>query len=196
MPEPSEEDNATRARIVRAAEKLFSEKGFHGTGMSDIERSVRLGRGAIYYHIGNKETLLFDITIRRIEKLNAYADEMLGLSIEPAAKARLLARAIVRDMAEHEHATRIFYREWQWLTGENRDRVVAAADRFEQAWKRILDEGAADGSLVARRRLTVKGVLGLFNSIYLWYDPAGPLGPDEIADELVELLLDGLRSVS
>jgi AcrR family transcriptional regulator len=196
VPQDSSEDNATRTRILRAAEKLFSEKGFHGTGMSDIERSVRLGRGAIYYHIGNKETLLFDITIRRIEHLNNYADEVLRLTSEPAEKARLLARAIVHDIADHRHATRIFYREWQWLTGEYRDRVVAAADRFEQAWVRILDEGAAQGSLAGRRHLTVKGVLGLFNSIYLWYDPSGPMSPDEIADELVDLLLDGLRNLS
>ena len=37
-------------------------------------------------------------------------------------------------------------------------------------------------------------VLSAANWTYTWYDPAGPLSPDEIADRFTDLLLDGLAT--
>jgi hypothetical protein len=39
-----------------------------------------------------------------------------------------------------------------------------------------------------------RGILGFFNSSYLWIEPDGPLSPEEIADGYVELLVEGLRT--
>ena len=48
----------TRKRIIRAALRLFVRKGYHGTSISDISKSAKLTKGAIYFHFKNKDALL------------------------------------------------------------------------------------------------------------------------------------------
>jgi hypothetical protein len=44
------------------------------------------------------------------------------------------------------------------------------------------------------RRFARLLVLSAANWTYTWYDPAGPLSPDAIADRFTDLLLDGLAA--
>jgi TetR/AcrR family transcriptional regulator, cholesterol catabolism regulator len=38
------------------------------------------------------------------------------------------------------------------------------------------------------------GVIGMCNYLFRWYRPEGRLTPSEIADELTELVMKGVRS--
>ncbi|WP_457606724.1 TetR/AcrR family transcriptional regulator [Nitratifractor sp.] len=49
---------STRERILKAALKLFSEKGYKGTTMRDIAAEVGIRQGGIYNHFKNKEAIL------------------------------------------------------------------------------------------------------------------------------------------
>jgi len=53
--EPAE--TSTKERILKIAAQLFSTRGFHATGMAELEKATGLARGALYYHIGSKEEL-------------------------------------------------------------------------------------------------------------------------------------------
>ncbi len=48
----------TRASILRAGLKIFSEKGFQGTTMDDIALELEATKGLIYYHFKTKEEIL------------------------------------------------------------------------------------------------------------------------------------------
>jgi AcrR family transcriptional regulator len=48
----------TKLKILNASEKLFSEKGFDGTGIEEISRLSGTNKALIYYHFKNKEGLL------------------------------------------------------------------------------------------------------------------------------------------
>ena len=42
-------------------------------------------------------------------------------------------------------------------------------------------------------RVTVEMLLGMCNSIYHWYDPAGRIGPQQLADQVLGMIFSGLR---
>lgn len=46
------------AKVLDAASRLFRERGFHGTDMSDIARAVGLARNSLYRYYPNKEHIL------------------------------------------------------------------------------------------------------------------------------------------
>jgi AcrR family transcriptional regulator len=48
----------TKSRILEAAEHLFSEKGFSGTGIDEIAKRAEITKSVIYYHFQNKEDIL------------------------------------------------------------------------------------------------------------------------------------------
>jgi TetR/AcrR family transcriptional regulator, repressor for uid operon len=50
--------NARREHILDAAEKCFTERGFHSTSMHDICRAASVSPGALYTYFSSKEQLI------------------------------------------------------------------------------------------------------------------------------------------
>ena len=48
----------TRARILKTAEKLFSEKGFDGARVDEIARDAGVNKALIYYYFKSKDDIL------------------------------------------------------------------------------------------------------------------------------------------
>jgi len=57
MATQSERREATRAAIVKAAKRLFGERGFAGTTMDNVATAARVAKGAVYHHFKTKEAL-------------------------------------------------------------------------------------------------------------------------------------------
>lgn len=51
----------TREEIVAVCLKLFARRGFHNTSISEIAKTLRLTKGAIYWHFESKEALFVAI---------------------------------------------------------------------------------------------------------------------------------------
>jgi TetR/AcrR family transcriptional regulator, transcriptional repressor for nem operon len=58
----------TRNNIIKSANKLFYQQGFHKTAFSDIVKTVGLSKGNITYHFKSKEDILTAVFEQRIEK--------------------------------------------------------------------------------------------------------------------------------
>ncbi|MCP2628355.1 TetR/AcrR family transcriptional regulator [Mycolicibacterium smegmatis] len=195
----SKKFESNRDEILRISAELFAKSGYHGTGISDLGAAVGLGRGALYHYIGSKETILYEISSRQLAQMNNLADELALTEKDPERRLRGLARALLRNIAEHRAEWTVFFREYHALTGERRDRVIAARERYEAHWRNALDQGVRDGQFRPLPTLMVKGLLGMFNYSYLWLTLDGPESPEDIADEFLDTVLvgmnaDGLRS--
>jgi AcrR family transcriptional regulator len=57
MATQSERREATRAAIVKAAKRLFGERGFATTTMDHVAAAARVAKGAVYHHFKTKEAL-------------------------------------------------------------------------------------------------------------------------------------------
>jgi AcrR family transcriptional regulator len=57
MATQSERREKTRGAIVKAARRIFGERGFAATTMDDIAASARVAKGAVYHHFKTKEEL-------------------------------------------------------------------------------------------------------------------------------------------
>jgi len=68
---------AQRARILEAARKCFSEKGFHGAGMSAIAKEAGMSQGLIYRYFTNKAAIIQAITE---EQRGRRADDLSAIS--------------------------------------------------------------------------------------------------------------------
>ena len=66
----------TRERLVTAAMRLFSAKGYEATSVSQIESAAGLaaGSGALYHHFKSKEALLDAGIDRQLDRRSAMRD--------------------------------------------------------------------------------------------------------------------------
>ena len=63
-------NNATRERILDAAERLFMAHGYEGTSMRQITGEANVNLAAVNYHFGSKEALMQEAFRRRLDWLN------------------------------------------------------------------------------------------------------------------------------
>jgi AcrR family transcriptional regulator len=76
-PKPaSKKHGSTRDSLLDAGLQLFSERGFDGISVKEIESAVGLtpGRGSFYRHFESKEVLLEQIVQREVEKIRLLRD--------------------------------------------------------------------------------------------------------------------------
>ncbi len=99
--EPQTDNAETQERILRAAERLFSEKGFDSTSIRDITAAADCNVAAVNYHFGGKDKLyvetfrrlLIDLRDRRINSMRrdmgAVEDPTLEYFLESFANSFL-----------------------------------------------------------------------------------------------------------
>ncbi len=78
----------TKADILDAAEKLFAEKGFDGTGLMDIANEAGVPKSLIYYYFESKDEILKEL-------INRLLQESLDLkknNFEPIKAEELLTK--------------------------------------------------------------------------------------------------------
>lgn len=79
----------TKDRILEAAEKLFSENGYEGTGVEAIARAVGVNRASLYYHFRSKREILDALTrimmaeVRKIVQASVEAVHEHGKAGKP-----------------------------------------------------------------------------------------------------------------
>lgn len=79
---------ATRQDIIRVARNLFSQHGYHRTGIADIQEATGLTKGAFYHHFRTKEELALAV----LDAARAdYAEHWFPLADSDASPARRLA---------------------------------------------------------------------------------------------------------
>jgi AcrR family transcriptional regulator len=184
---------SSRERILTEVTRLFVEKGYHGTGVQEISDAVGLGRGALYHHIGSKERLLFEISMGLLQQAISLAEPVAAGADPPDVKLRSLAGDLLQHHAVHGDGWSVAIHEARFLSEVHRKEINSARDTYERIWRGVMDEGTAAGLWRGVDGLEVRGILGMFNSAARWIRLDGPLGPEEIADRYVGLLLDGLR---
>lgn len=65
----------SRARILRTAERLFSERGFRRVSVRDICRAARVNVAAVNYHFGDKLGLYQEVMQAAIDAMQAATEE-------------------------------------------------------------------------------------------------------------------------
>lgn len=185
----------TRQDVVAAAGRLFAAKGYHGTSMRDLGRELGLLGGSLYSHVDSKQDLLVEVVeegARLFDDAAARASSTVG---DATDRLGAFIRGHVTVIVENLDVVRTYLNEAWALDDSRRNRVVAARDSYEGMLRSILAAGAADGTF--RRDLDPKldsiFILSILNALERWYDPAGHIGPEDLAERLFEFVYRALR---
>ena len=88
MRKTKEEAEYTRQLLLKTAVKVFGEKGYAATRLSDIAEEANVTRGAIYWHFGNKKELFLELIRDRIKPFFNLIDGILNSDLSPIQKIR------------------------------------------------------------------------------------------------------------
>ena len=182
-----------RAEILRRAASVFRQKGFHRAGMREIAKAGGMAPGAIYYYFASKEDLLHACQLLTLERLLASAGEIAGGGGTAADQINRLIHAHLRHSLD-ELGGSLAHMEFHALPPEKFAEVVAQRDRYEAAWRRIVERGIENGEFQsANAKLATLTLLGALNWTVVWWRRDGEQSLDELATAMADTLLGGLK---
>ncbi len=185
-----------RRETLRAvAARVFASRGYDRTSMRDLARESGMSLAGMYYYVRGKEDLLFEIQKSVFERVRQGAEAALA-SAGANAEERLQAfiRHHVRFFASHMDEMKVLSHEAESLTGERLEEVRALKRVYVDLCEGLLadlDAQRGAGAERVSRHVPAYLLFGMMNWIYTWYDPAGKVGVDELAEGVCRLFLNG-----
>lgn len=184
-----------RQAIEDVASDLFRERGYAGTSIRDIARALSVQGASLYSHVTSKEDVLWAIVDRAATRFEAAADrsEEAAADQRPGDAAEAIAalvRGHVAVLTADVDEAGVFVNEWRALAGERRAEILERRDAYQARFRRHVEAGIAVGALaMTDPAIATSSILSAINGVAAWYDPAGRLPADRIADHLVDLVL-------
>ena len=123
----------TRNQIVKAAFKLFADKGIHGTNSTEIAQKAGISIGSFYSYFKNKKTLLLEMLEdyvdahyrmiwRKLDSLNP--DEIDRDKIKSIVESVFEAYEIAPEFHRQTHALRYSDTDIQRIYDRERNREI------------------------------------------------------------------------
>ncbi len=173
-------ERQVRDRIVTAAARVFSDKGYHGSTVADVVRESGLSVGAIYTYFPSKEALFLqscDLLAGR--GLEALATRLAPMTSTPERLVAAIAYYVETiDDFDGDPGQVSLVRAWAEADGEPgvRDMLSRRRERLVEAGRTLLLEGIAAGDLPPWLDVDgfARGFTALMDGLLLQRIEAGP----------------------
>jgi len=193
-----ERKSRTQNMLIDAAVRVFVNKGYHNTLISDVVTEAGVGQGTFYrYFVGKRE--VFEAIFDR------FAVELLGQFSEMSAElpadlnqyrdASLNAvKRLARLLEENKEMTVLFLREANAVDGEFRDKLAGFYTSFAQLAQFFLEHAIANGfARPCRADVVAQSLVGIALQMITawWHGSFADLTPEELGEEIVNFAFYG-----
>jgi AcrR family transcriptional regulator len=184
----------TQKAIVDTAAELFARDGFGATSLDDIARVLGVTKGALYYHVKNKEEILRLIYLTVLTASEEPLHQIAEADLSPLEKLRRAVEHQAAVAADRSPAMIVFYREHPHLTGPFAKEITLRKKAYERYFERIIEEGQVAGAfqLNVDPKIVSFGLLGMCNWMSQWYRPDGQFTHQQISTMLANMITNGL----
>ncbi len=174
--------------------QVFIEQGYDATSVASLASRLGLSKSALYHHYESKEALLEVALDEAIGSLEGVLSEPGARDGSAGESLEFVLRGAVRVLVD-----KLAYVTLLLRVRGNSDIERAALDRrraFDRAVTELVRDAQREGTVRADIDASVatRLLFGMVNSIVEWYRPAGAEGAAELADDVLAVALDGLRT--
>jgi AcrR family transcriptional regulator len=180
-----------REQLIACAARLFAERGYHPTSVSDIVEELGVGKGVFYWYFSSKEELLAELLKASNHDLRKRQQFAIGDEPEPVRRIELGIRASLEWFHEH----RDYFAIIQFAATDetfapvlHRNREIAIADTI-----RHLKDGIVEGRIADQDpEMLAHAIHGVVSELTRVYLIEGNESVDRVNDLAVSFCLSGL----
>ncbi|GAA2373728.1 hypothetical protein Cme02nite_02560 [Catellatospora methionotrophica] len=185
-----------RERILAAACALFAEQGYDATSVQQVVDRAGVTKGGLYHYFGAKEDLLVEMYRTVFGERLAALDRILEQGRDPEWTLRAIIDDIVVGTAAMMTESAAVSRELAHMDSARTQRLQADWRRYQEAVRALIRDAQAAGvfAAVASPELVSWSIFGVTTTLHTWFRPDGPKRAEQIAHELADLVLTGLKS--
>ena len=163
--------------ILDHATEVFCRKGYEGASMRDLSRATGMSLAGLYYYCESKERLLF------------LVQKHTFTTILEKLKARL------ENVRDPEERIRIFIlNHLQYFVSNQQGlKVLAHEDEsLKNGLSSEMDDLRRRRGLDFNTRTAVMSLFGMINWIYTWYNPRVDGNAEALAEQMGNIVLNGI----
>ena len=181
------------AEVYRAAAQIILEKGYDATSVSDIAEALGITKAGLYHYIHGKTELLFNIMEYGLDQLERDVAQPATQIEDAERRLRFMISMHARIVVRGHGAVSILADETRALTPAQNRKVTRRKRAYFDFLRATLVELKGEGKL-QKVDITVASfsLLGMINWLSRWYRADGPLSEEQVADQVVNIALNGL----
>jgi AcrR family transcriptional regulator len=178
-------------KIGNAAVKLFNEKGYLETNMEEISSAAKMSKGGIYHYFYSKSEILFFILNNFMDLLLEGLEEKLKGIEGGLQKIKFLIYRHIEFHTKHPSVSKTLLQQGHLLRSKYKT-IAEKEKKYYQIVTSVLSD--FEGGHIEKEKLTVITftLFGMCNWIYSWYNPKGPVTPEELSEIIFQIFTKGI----
>lgn len=191
---PKDKTIKRKDQITQIAQNKFREKGYRAVSMRELADHVGIEAASFYNHFDSKESILKEICFRMADEFFKGIELVIN---EEKLPDKILEKAIkshIKVITANTDASAVFFHDWRYLSEPFLAEFKELRRNYENIFRKIIRDGMTNETFdKLDETFTVLTIFSSLNWVYEWYDPNGKFTPDQIAENLSKLILDGMR---
>lgn len=183
--------------ILRRAASMFREKGFAATSMRDLAEMVGIEAASLYNHIRSKNEILEAICFDVANIFNTNMDAVENSNLSSIARIEALLRFHIRQMIENYEEVYVSDREWKHLDEPYLSNFQTQRRNYRKKFAGIIEEGIVRNEIRKIDAPTaVLIILHAVSGIESWHRSKAKISGEELEENMLKIMIDGLRKHS
>ena len=182
-------------RILDAATKVFAQRGFFQSKVSEIAREAGVADGTIYLYFKNKDDLLISIfEVKMQEVISRFRDAIVDVDDAPS-RLRCLIRMHLAEFQAHPDLAAVFQVELRQSSRFMREYKKGELKQYLDLIGEIVEQGQQEGSFRSDvpMGLTKRLIFGTLDEVVSTWLLAGKrYDLESLAEPMVDLFMRGI----
>jgi AcrR family transcriptional regulator len=181
----------TELAFIEVATKLFAEKGYNGTSISDISKKMNLTTASLYYHVTGKQQLLLRVLENTIFEFLDQLEVISKQNNDPKIKLRAAIESHLYFVLNRTDAITVFVKDRGFLEQPYKQQYQTRVERYDLLFTTIIRECIEARSIPPGDPHLIRlAILGMMNWCMEWYEPGGRLNSDEITKFFSDMITE------
>ncbi len=186
--------NQTRKdEIIKTAAKLFKEKGYSAVTMRDLATEMGMKAASLYNHINSKQEILKEIIISLAEEFTSGLQEIQKSNKSNIDKLKDVVELHVNITSKNTYGMASLNNDWMHLE-EKLEYYLQLRSNYEDEFRNVLQQGVKNNEIInGNIEVMLFSILSTLRSLYLWIPKKEDLNPEELSQQLSEVLINGIN---
>ncbi len=184
-----------REAILRAAIKVFAQKGYFNSKVADIAGEAGIADGTVYLYFKSKDEILHSVFDRTMEEFIGEGKREIALIAEPAERLRRIARLHLEKLGADRDLAIVFQVELRGSTKFMEEFSAAGFAEYLSIIHETIEDGQKTGAFRTDLNATVcsKILFGALDEMVTnWILSKNHYALAPVADEVLKVFFGGV----
>ena len=181
------------SEILDHATEVFCDKGYEGASMRDLSRATGMSLAGLYHYFHSKERLLYLIQKHVFTTIVERLKRRLEGVTDPDERIRIFVRNHLDYFVTNQSGLKVLAHEDEVLKNGFSSEISGIKRAYYRICVGLMEDLKRKRDLDFNSRTAVMSLFGMINWIYTWYNPRVDGSAEELARQMSDIFLSGVR---